>query len=274
MGFAQAQINRYKQRFHRHGKHSLLPEPAKDTLPSLPATAHETTQQQQLVPSSRRPRTAENVSSSVFESAGLPALMREGISSPQLILWRVRRRRCAGCGCTTVSVQPVASCDINLLTHRLWPSSASSSSLHHSDAHARGALCDHGGHVGASSSAVRPQQSRYINTATGRVVLPPSVYPSSTSMAVRGWASNLGGGGCVRECFCINTLTLCVNEISRDGIRSSCPNKIKSISEFFVPSPGFAAITVFAGGVARQRTPENDQTNIVSQAPRAELVSF
>ena len=50
--------------------------------------------------------------------------------------------------------------------------------------------------------------------------------------------------------------------------------QIKSISEFVVPSPGFAASKVFARGVARQRAPENEQTNIDSQAPRAELVSF
>lgn len=181
MGFTQAQINRYKQRFYEHGKHSSTPEAVKDTLPSLPVTAHETTQQQ-LVSSPRRPRTAGNVSSSVFENAGLPVLMREGRSSPQLILWRVRRRHCAGCGCTTVSVQPVASCDINLQSHHLWPSSAPSSSLHHNNAHARGALCDHGGHVGASSHTVGPQQNRHINTTSGRVVLPPSVYPSSASM--------------------------------------------------------------------------------------------
>lgn len=176
MGFTQSQINEHKQMFHQHGKHGFA-KVTKDTQSSPPVTIKEAKQLQRLRPMAQlpnRPRTAENASANVFANAGLASLERNVAPSRQLVLVRVRKKHCKGCGRTTLLVQPVASYNIKPLPHRVYESSASPSSVQYGAGHYR--------QLGASAS-VRSRPSHHNITATGHASLPLSVYPYYTSAA-------------------------------------------------------------------------------------------
>ena len=184
MGFTQHEIDVHKRIFLQCNKHALRrAKVAKDTQSRLPVATNEATQLQlrprieprvePRVEPPNRPRTAENASSRVIANAGLASLDRNTASSRQFVVVRLRKNHCAGCGLTTLSVQPVASFNIESPSRRMHPSAVPNSSLHHSAAYARQLL------------AAREFTRRHNIPTTGPSRLPPRVYSSSASAPSR-----------------------------------------------------------------------------------------
>ena len=176
MGFTQHEIDVHKRIFLQCNKHALRrAKVAKDTQSRLPVATNEATQLQlrPRVEPPNRPRTAENASSRVFANAGLASLDRNAASSRQFVVVRLRKNHCAGCGRTTLSVQPVASFNIESPSRRMHPSAVPNSSLEHSAAYARQLL------------AAREFTRRHNIPTTGPSRLPPRVYSSSASVPTR-----------------------------------------------------------------------------------------